>query len=55
MPFANTPRREVLHSLADAKPIPFWLDTPDRPAPVSALTASISADLAVIGAGFTGL
>jgi glycine/D-amino acid oxidase-like deaminating enzyme len=55
MPFSNHPRPEVLKSLADAKPVPFWLDDKKRPEPASALTESISADLAVIGAGFTGL
>jgi glycine/D-amino acid oxidase-like deaminating enzyme len=55
MPFALTPRPEVLKSLADAKPAPFWMDDGDRPEPVSALTASINSDLCVIGAGFTGL
>jgi glycine/D-amino acid oxidase-like deaminating enzyme len=55
MPFAHTPRPEILKSLADAKPIPFWLDDKNRPESVSALTRSITADLCVIGAGFTGL
>jgi glycine/D-amino acid oxidase-like deaminating enzyme len=55
MPFSNHPRPEVLKSLADAKPVPFWLDNKERPEPASALTESITADLAVIGAGFTGL
>ena len=55
MPFSKHPRPEVLKSLADVKPIPFWLDDKVRPEPTSALTESISADLCVIGAGFTGL
>ena len=55
MPFAHIPRPEVLKSLADAKPVPFWLDDRERPEPASALTESITADLCVIGAGFTGL
>ena len=55
MPFANTPRPEVLKSFADATPVPFWLDSPHRPEPEPSLTAAIEADLAVIGAGFTGL
>jgi glycine/D-amino acid oxidase-like deaminating enzyme len=55
MPFSKHPRPEVLKSLADAKPVPFWLDDIERPQPASALTESISADLAIIGAGFTGL
>jgi glycine/D-amino acid oxidase-like deaminating enzyme len=55
MPFSNHPRHEVLKSLADAQPIPFWLDNKARPEPASALTESITTDLVVIGAGFTGL
>ena len=55
MIFSNTPRPEILKSLADVKHAPFWLDDPRRPVPLSALTENITADLVVIGAGFTGL
>lgn len=55
MPFPRYPRPEILKSLADAELVPFWLDDPQRPQPTSALTQTISADLVVIGAGFTGL
>ncbi len=55
MPFARHPRPETLATLADAAPIPFWLDDPARPPPASALTHAAEADLAIIGAGFTGL
>lgn len=55
MPFAHTPRPEILKSLGDAKPVPFWLDDKNRPEPATSLTESITADLCVIGAGFTGL
>jgi glycine/D-amino acid oxidase-like deaminating enzyme len=55
MTFARQPRPETLSSLADAAPRPFWLDDADRPEPTAALTANITADLAIIGAGFTGL
>ena len=55
MPFSNHPRPEVLKSLANAKPVPFWLDDKDRPEPAPALTGSTTADLVVIGAGFSGL
>ena len=55
MPFSQNPRPEVLKSLANAKHIPFWMDDKNRPEPTPALTESISADLCVIGAGFTGL
>lgn len=55
MIFSNTPRPEVLKSLADVKHAPFWLDDPAHPAPVSALTENTTADLVIVGAGFTGL
>jgi len=55
MIFSNIPGPESLKSLANVKFMPFWLDDPDKPEPASALTAKITADLAVVGAGFTGL
>jgi glycine/D-amino acid oxidase-like deaminating enzyme len=55
MPFARHPRPEILTSFADASATPFWLDDPSRPEPAAPLTASITADLVIIGAGFTGL
>ncbi|MBK9714928.1 MAG: FAD-dependent oxidoreductase [Kouleothrix sp.] len=55
MSFARHARPSTLASLADAAPAPFWLDDPDRPEPASALTCETSTDLAVVGAGFTGL
>lgn len=55
MQFSNTPRPETLKSLADVKLAPFWLDDPQRPEPLSALTAKITTDLVIVGAGFTGL
>jgi len=55
MPFPRYPRPEMLESLADAELVPFWLDDPQRPPQTSALTHTVSADLVVIGAGFTGL
>ncbi len=35
--------------------IPLWLDTPDRPAPRPPVAGDVEVDLAVVGAGFTGL
>jgi glycine/D-amino acid oxidase-like deaminating enzyme len=53
-PVARIHRESVLKSLRSAKPAPFWLD--DRaPARRPALTGAASCDLAVVGAGFTGL
>jgi glycine/D-amino acid oxidase-like deaminating enzyme len=45
----------VTASLADAAPISFWLDSPDRPPPQPPLSADTACDLAVVGAGYTGL
>jgi len=42
-------------SLANAAPRSFWLDHPDAPAPSPALAGSVTADLAIVGGGFTGL
>lgn len=49
------PASVIAHALADAKQSPFWLDdlgeTPERPA----LTGETTADLVIVGGGFTGL
>ena len=42
-------------SYADAEPTPFWLDRPDAPTPCSPLDGSATADLAIVGGGYTGL
>jgi glycine/D-amino acid oxidase-like deaminating enzyme len=42
-------------SLAHAAPTPYWLDQPDAPEPLPALAGQVTADLAVVGGGFTGL
>ena len=42
-------------ALAGARPVPFWLDRPEAPRPLAPLRGQASADLAVIGGGFTGL
>ncbi|MEU7780205.1 NAD(P)/FAD-dependent oxidoreductase [Micromonospora parva] len=42
-------------ALADAAPVPYWLDRPDRPDPLPALVGPHSADLLVIGGGYSGL
>ena len=46
---------QALAALRDAEPAPFWLDGPGAPAPTPALTGGSDCDLAVVGAGFTGL
>jgi glycine/D-amino acid oxidase-like deaminating enzyme len=45
----------ILDALRDAEPAPFWLDSPEAPAPWPALTGAEQCDLAIVGAGFTGL
>ena len=42
-------------ALADAEPRPFWLDSALRPEPAQPLTGDQTADLVVVGAGYTGL
>ena len=42
-------------SWSDAEPVPFWLDSADRPAARPALAGPVTADLAIVGGGFSGL
>lgn len=42
-------------ALSEARPEVLWLDTPDRPERGDPLTGDTTADLVVVGAGFTGL
>ena len=46
---------QVAGALAGARPVSYWLDQPDAPRPEPALAGRVTADLAVIGGGFTGL
>jgi glycine/D-amino acid oxidase-like deaminating enzyme len=46
---------QLERSYADAVPMPFWLDRPDAPAPSPPLEGPTTADLAIVGGGFTGL
>ena len=41
--------------LSDARPAPFWLSQDGAPAAADPLTAAETADLAVVGAGYSGL
>ena len=45
----------VRRSYADASWTPFWLDAPDRPAARPPLEGDLTVDLAIVGAGYTGL
>ncbi|SCG50069.1 NAD(P)/FAD-dependent oxidoreductase [Micromonospora humi] len=42
-------------ALADAAPVPYWLDRPVRPDPLPPLTGAHTADLLVVGGGYAGL
>jgi glycine/D-amino acid oxidase-like deaminating enzyme len=41
--------------LADASKVPYWLDSPDRPEALEALAGRVTADLVVVGGGYSGL
>ena len=55
MAYSNKPRPISIQSISNVIHTPFWLDDPLRPTPLPDLTKEISADLLVIGAGFSGL
>ncbi|MEV6974222.1 FAD-binding oxidoreductase [Kitasatospora sp. NPDC093806] len=42
-------------ALADARPTPYWLEDPGRPAAQPALTGPTTCDLLVVGGGYSGL
>ncbi len=42
-------------AFADASTTPFWLDSPRRPAARPALDGAVECDLAIVGAGLSGL
>jgi glycine/D-amino acid oxidase-like deaminating enzyme len=46
---------QVTSALAGARPVSYWLDQPGAPAARPALAGRISAELAIVGGGFTGL
>lgn len=48
-------REEARSALAGARPAVFWLDDPARPEALPPLTAATTADLVVVGGGFSGL
>jgi glycine/D-amino acid oxidase-like deaminating enzyme len=45
----------ISRALAEAGPEPYWLTQPGAPAPAAALDGVTTADLAVVGAGYSGL
>lgn len=55
MPFTHTPRPAALDALADTLAQPYWPDSSLAPDPAPSLERDLSADLCIVGAGFTGL
>ena len=55
MPFARHGRPRDADSLRDTALTPFWLDDARRPEPAPTLEGDSTADLVVVGGGFTGL
>ncbi|MEU7343082.1 FAD-binding oxidoreductase [Streptomyces bacillaris] len=47
--------RIAAQSLSGAKPVSYWLDDPEKPAALPALTGDESTDLLVVGGGYSGL
>src|ERR1700712_4740152 len=52
MPVADVSRASAL---VDAAPTTYWLDDPQRPAPLAPLLADTQCDLAIVGGGYLGL
>jgi glycine/D-amino acid oxidase-like deaminating enzyme len=55
VPFARVPSRRARDVVAEAAHIPFWLDSPEAPDPVTSWEGNGFADLVIVGAGYTGL
>jgi hypothetical protein len=53
--WSNALAQSVDSALADAEPVCWWLDDDDRPDPHDPLTGTTTADLAVVGGGYSGL
>ncbi|QXE38995.1 FAD-binding oxidoreductase [Streptomyces sp. GMY02] len=47
--------RTALNALSGARPVPYWLDDPGRPAALPALIGDEHCDLLVVGGGYSGL
>ena len=55
MGYSNNPGKAALQSIQHVTNMPFWLDDRQRPLPQPALHQDLTADLLIIGGGFTGL
>jgi len=55
MSFSHEASAHVLPSLANVKNSPYWLDDVDAPDDRARVVGALSADLLIIGGGFTGL
>ncbi|NDZ96529.1 FAD-dependent oxidoreductase [Streptomyces sp. SID6673] len=55
MSWASKPTARGTAMVAQARPVPYWLDRPERPEPRPRLAGAVSADLLIVGGGFTGL
>jgi glycine/D-amino acid oxidase-like deaminating enzyme len=55
VPFARNPRPSSYAAVADASPLPYWLDDPRRPDPLEPFAGTATTDLLVVGGGFPGL
>jgi glycine/D-amino acid oxidase-like deaminating enzyme len=53
--FSNTPTPQALAALSGTRQSVFWLDRPERPSGTRELRGVESADLLVVGGGFSGL
>ena len=53
--YSSAHRRLAAAALTDAEQICYWLDDVDAPEPRDPLTGRETADLAVVGAGYSGL
>ncbi|OIQ81316.1 gamma-glutamylputrescine oxidoreductase [mine drainage metagenome] len=51
----DIPSSAARAAVRPAAPRPFWLDDPDRPAPLAPLTGAVTTDLVVVGGGYSGL
>lgn len=54
-PYDGAMTTRAVAALAHAEPTVFWLADPGRPTPTAALVGDTTADLVVVGGGYTGL